>query len=118
MPWGQDGRDPGPKPECRRNNNPFITLAGHAAPIGVGGRPFREPAVKAVNGIAMILLVVGGLNCGLVGLFQVDLVAAVFGAGSTLARTVYVLVRLSAQWGLCLLGPLTRGSDETRSVRS
>jgi uncharacterized membrane protein YuzA (DUF378 family) len=44
--------------------------------------------------IALILLVVGGLNWGLVGLFQFDLVAAVF--SETLARIVYVVVALSA----------------------
>ena len=44
--------------------------------------------------IALILLVVGGLNWGLVGLFQFDLVAAVF--SETLARIVYVVVGLSA----------------------
>jgi uncharacterized membrane protein YuzA (DUF378 family) len=44
--------------------------------------------------IALILLVVGGLNWGLVGLFQFDLVAAIF--SETLARIVYVVVGLSA----------------------
>ena len=44
------------------------------------------------------LLIVGGLNWGLVGLFGFDLVAAIFGAGSGAARAVYVLVGLSAIW--------------------
>ena len=74
--------------------------------------------MKAINVIAMILLIVGGLNWGLVGLFSFDLVAAIFGAGSTLASIVYILVGVSALWGLYLLGPVTRGSDETRYVRS
>jgi len=46
--------------------------------------------------IALILVIVGGLNWGLVGLFNFDLVAAVFGELSVLARIVYVLVALSA----------------------
>ncbi|MBN2211401.1 MAG: DUF378 domain-containing protein [Sedimentisphaerales bacterium] len=46
--------------------------------------------------IALILLVVGGLNWGLVGLFKFDLVAAIFGQMSVLARVVYVVVGLSA----------------------
>ncbi|WP_293860428.1 DUF378 domain-containing protein [uncultured Alsobacter sp.] len=74
--------------------------------------------MKTVNVIAMILLIVGGLNWGLVGLFSFDLVAAIFGAGSTLARIVYILVGLSALWGLYLLGPVTRGTAESRSVMS
>jgi uncharacterized protein len=57
-----------------------------------------EIDMKALTLITLILLVVGGLNWGLVGLFSFDLVAAIFGAGSALARTVYVLVGLSAVW--------------------
>ena len=43
-----------------------------------------------VDLIALILVIVGGLNWGLVGLFNFDLVAAIFGAGSTLSRIVYI----------------------------
>lgn len=46
--------------------------------------------------IAMILLVVGGLNWGLVGAFQLDLVATIFGEGSGISNIVYILVGLSA----------------------
>lgn len=46
--------------------------------------------------IALILVVVGGLNWGLVGLFNFNLVDTVFGAASTLAKIVYILVGLSA----------------------
>lgn len=54
--------------------------------------------MKALTLITLILLIVGGLNWGLVGLFGFDLVAAIFGAGSGLARAVYVLVGVSAVW--------------------
>jgi uncharacterized membrane protein YuzA (DUF378 family) len=74
--------------------------------------------VKTINVIAMILLIVGGLNWGLVGLFNLDVVAAIFGAGTTLARIVYVLVGVAALWGIYLLGPVTRGTDEHRLVRT
>lgn len=46
--------------------------------------------------IAKILLIIGGLNWGLVGLFRFDLVAAIFGEMSALSRIIYVLVGLSA----------------------
>jgi len=46
--------------------------------------------------IAFILLVVGGLNWGLVGLFRFDLVASIFGEMSALSRIIYTLVGLSA----------------------
>jgi uncharacterized membrane protein YuzA (DUF378 family) len=56
-------------------------------------------AVKhPVDLIALILVIVGGLNWGLVGLFNFDLVATIFGAGSTLARIVYIVVGLSAAY--------------------
>lgn len=47
--------------------------------------------------LAASLLVIGGLNWGLVGLFQFDLVAAIGGGSSgALARLVYVVVALAA----------------------
>lgn len=46
--------------------------------------------------IALILVVVGGLNWGLVGLFDFDLVATIFGDMSMISRIVYILVGLSA----------------------
>ncbi len=52
--------------------------------------------MKSLNLITLILVIVGGLNWGLVGIAQFDLVAAIFGAGSPLARIVYTLVGLSA----------------------
>jgi uncharacterized membrane protein YuzA (DUF378 family) len=59
-----------------------------------------EKAMKPLNLITLVLLIVGGLNWGLVGVFDFDLVAMLFGAGSILARIVYVLVGLSALWQL------------------
>jgi uncharacterized membrane protein YuzA (DUF378 family) len=55
---------------------------------------------NAVDWIATVLLIVGGLNWGLVGLADFDLVAAFFGEGSTLSRIVYILVGLSALYYL------------------
>ena len=42
--------------------------------------------------IALILVIVGGLNWGLVGAFKFNLVDELFGAGSALARIVYIVV--------------------------
>ena len=49
-----------------------------------------------VDLIALILVIVGGLNWGLVGLFDFNLGDAIFGGGSTLSRIVYILVGLAA----------------------
>lgn len=56
--------------------------------------------LSAVDWLFMVLLVVGGLNWGLVGLFQYDLVATLFGAASTLSNVVYILVGVSALYFL------------------
>jgi len=56
--------------------------------------------MKLLNTITLILLIVGGLNWGLVGLLGFDLVAALFGEMSPLSRIVYMLVGLSALWQL------------------
>jgi uncharacterized membrane protein YuzA (DUF378 family) len=53
--------------------------------------------MKTIDTIAAILLVIGGLNWGLVGLFEFDLVAALFGSSSSaLSRLVYLLVGVAA----------------------
>jgi uncharacterized membrane protein YuzA (DUF378 family) len=52
--------------------------------------------MKALGLVASILLVIGGLNWGLVGLFNVNLVVSIFGDGSFLSRLIYVVVGLAA----------------------
>ena len=52
--------------------------------------------VKALKWIAFILLVIGGLNWGLVGIFSFDLVAKIFGSMTIISRVVYALVGVSA----------------------
>lgn len=54
--------------------------------------------MKSLNLLTLLLVIVGGLNWGLVGLFGFDLVAALLGDGSLLARLVYVLVGAGAIW--------------------
>ncbi len=52
--------------------------------------------MKALDVLATVLLVVGGLNWGLVGVAHFDLVAKLFGDMSVLSRIVYSLVGLAA----------------------
>lgn len=62
--------------------------------------------MKTLNLVTLILIIVGGVNWLLVGLFQFDLVAALFGGqAAVLSRIVYVLVGLSALWQIV---PLAR----------
>ncbi len=54
--------------------------------------------------IALVLLIIGGLNWGSVGIFQFDLVGFIGGGQSgVVARIIYILVALSAIWCISLL---------------
>lgn len=54
--------------------------------------------------IALIISIIGCVNWGLVGIFQLDLVAWLFGgAGSLMSRIVYVVVALAGLWCISLL---------------
>lgn len=70
-----------------------------------------EAAVKTVNLIAATLIVVGGLNWGLVGLLGFDLVAALLGEMSVASRAVYALVGLSALYRAVTWRGAERGSS-------
>ncbi len=52
--------------------------------------------MKKLDVVAAVLLVVGGINWGLVGTTGVDLVGTLFGSLSPASRAVYVLVGLAA----------------------
>jgi uncharacterized membrane protein YuzA (DUF378 family) len=70
-------------------------------------------AIVALDYIAMALMIVGGLNWAMVGLFQVDVVASLFGAGSPLARVTYLLVGIGALWGIYLTGKLANNNGRS-----
>jgi len=54
--------------------------------------------------LALILLAIGGINWGLVGIFELDLVAWMFGgAASIISRMIYILVAISAVWCITFL---------------
>jgi uncharacterized protein len=64
--------------------------------------------MRTIDVVAAVLLVVGGLNWGLVALANFDLVAAIFGAGTPLARVVYALVGLSAVYQITTIRLIQR----------
>ena len=83
------------------------------APVGsrsslAGAAAIMEVIMRALNVLTLVLLIVGGLNWGLVGLADFDLVAAIFGDMSPLSRIVYVLVGASALWQIV---PLLKGRE-------
>ena len=56
--------------------------------------------MSGIDWIAIILLLIGGLNWGLIGIFTWDLVATIFGAMTTISRVVYTIVGISAIWSI------------------
>lgn len=60
--------------------------------------------MKVIRFVVMLLLVIGALNWGLVGFFQYDLIADLFGGMSnTVARVIYALVGLAGIYGIGFL---------------
>jgi uncharacterized protein len=60
------------------------------------GRVVEIRAYDTLYWIALILVVIGGLNWGLIGLLNYNLVAAIFGVNTMLSNLVYILVGLAA----------------------
>jgi uncharacterized membrane protein YuzA (DUF378 family) len=52
--------------------------------------------LNAIDWLAMVLVIIGGLNWGLVGAFKYNLVDTIFGEMSALSRIIYTLVGLAA----------------------
>ncbi len=76
--------------------------------------------MRQLNGwdwTALIILIIGGLNWGLVGFFSFDLVGAIFGYMSALSRIIYALVGLSAIY-IAVISPALARRAETRTQRA
>lgn len=72
--------------------------------------------MKTVNVVALILVIIGGLNWLLVGLFQFNLVDTIFGVNSVLSRLIYILVGIAALYCLVLIKPVSE--DRTAARRT
>ena len=78
---------------------PAIRLP-RSAHTNKGSKEVRE----MLDRIALILTVIGALNWGAIGLFQVDLVAWIFGGQSAVvSRIIYTIVALAGIWCISLL---------------
>ena len=56
--------------------------------------------MKALNCTALTLVIIGAINWLLVGLFKFNLVDAIFGSLSILARIIYIIVGLAGLWSI------------------
>ena len=52
--------------------------------------------------VVLVLLIIGGINWGLIGVFDTDLVSGIFGEMSTITRTIYSIVGASALYSVYL----------------
>lgn len=59
--------------------------------------------MKAIDTIALVLIIIGAINWGLVGIFNFNLVEAIFGGLSVITRIIYTLVGISGLWGIKLI---------------
>lgn len=63
--------------------------------------------MKVVNVIALILIIIGAVNWGLIGAFNFNLVAMLFGVNTVLSRIVYGLVGVAGLWALTFFGRIS-----------
>ncbi len=59
--------------------------------------------MKVIDTIALVLIIIGAINWGLIGLFKFNLVDTIFGTMSLISRIIYTLVGISGLWGIKLL---------------
>ena len=58
--------------------------------------------MKVLDTIALILVIIGGINWGLIGFFQFNLVGSLFGSFSMLSRIIYALVGIASLYSISL----------------
>lgn len=59
--------------------------------------------MKVLDNIALILVIIGAINWGLVGFFNFNLVDTIFGVMSVVSRIIYALVGIAGLWSIKLL---------------
>ena len=63
--------------------------------------------MKALNGIALTLVIIGAINWLLVGLFKFNLVDAIFGSLSVLTRIIYIIAGIAGLWSIAFYSKLS-----------
>ena len=59
--------------------------------------------MNALQKTALVFTIIGAINWGFIGLFNFNLVDAIFGAMSIISRIIYILVGISGLWAIKLL---------------
>jgi uncharacterized membrane protein YuzA (DUF378 family) len=65
--------------------------------------------MKAINIIALILVILGGLNWLSVGLFEYEVVGEIFGSSAEVgSKIVYIIVGVAGLWALSFFGKVAK----------
>ena len=67
--------------------------------------------LNALDIIALVLVIIGAINWGLIGIFNFDLVAAIFGSMSIISKIVYALVGISGLYSIAVLMKCSKGNQ-------
>ncbi len=59
--------------------------------------------MKTIDTIALLLIIIGAINWGLIGIFNFNLVESIFGDFTLITRIIYCLVGISGLWGIKLI---------------
>lgn len=66
---------------------------------------------KGLDYVALALIVIGAINWGLIGFFQFDLVAALFGGmASWISRIIYAVIGIAGLYSLTLFGKVSQNN--------
>ncbi len=74
--------------------------------------------MKALDVIAAILLIIGGLNWGLIGIFDFNLVSAIFGVMGFVTRVIYIVVCASALYQIFFWGAIQKRWGSSKPAAS
>lgn len=65
--------------------------------------------MKAFNFIVLLLVVIGAINWGLIGFFQINVISLIFGGNAAIiSRVIYALVGLAGLWSISYFGKVTK----------
>ncbi len=59
--------------------------------------------MKVIDKIALVLVIIGAIVWGIIGIFNFNVVEAIFGVGSIISKIIYILVGISGLWAIKIL---------------
>ena len=59
--------------------------------------------MNTMDNIALTLIIIGAINWGSIGLFNFDIVSAIFGGQTAASRIIFTIVALAGLWAIGML---------------